>query len=49
MSKEIFLDDKIFIAGASGMVGSAINRKLINEGYGQEKHKGKIFINWWGR
>ena len=26
-------DDKIFIAGHAGMVGSAIKRKLIKKGY----------------
>ena len=35
-------DDKIFIAGASGMVGSAIKRLLIKKGYGDKKYGGEI-------
>ena len=31
--KLIDKDDKIFIAGHKGMVGSAIYRKLVNDGY----------------
>ena len=33
MNKEINLNDKIFIAGSSGMVGSAIKRAFIKKGY----------------
>ena len=33
MTKKILLDDKIFIAGSSGMVGSAIRRSLVKAGY----------------
>ena len=33
MSHRISIMDKIFIAGSSGMVGSAIKRAFINEGY----------------
>ena len=33
MKKKILLNDKIFIAGSSGMVGSAIHRKLLQAGY----------------
>ena len=33
MNKEINLNDKIFIAGSSGMVGSAIKRTFIKKGY----------------
>ena len=33
MNKEINLNDKIFIAGSSGMVGSAIKRNFIKKGY----------------
>ena len=33
MYKKIKLDDKIFIAGAKGMAGQAIKRKLIKSGY----------------
>ena len=35
MGKKIFLNDKIFIAGSSGMAGSAILRTLKLAGYGQ--------------
>ena len=35
--------DKIFVAGANGMVGSALCRKLKSNGYGIEKLKGEIF------
>ncbi len=34
MKNKINKNDKIFIAGANGMVGSAIKRELINSGYG---------------
>ena len=30
MNKNLFSKEKIFIAGANGMVGSAIKRALIN-------------------
>ena len=43
MKKKIFIDDKIFIAGASGMVGSAIFRNLLRSGYGDRKKGGIIF------
>ncbi len=43
MKKKIFLNDKILIAGASGMVGSAINRNLVQNGYGDKKNGGVIF------
>ena len=32
-------DNKIFVAGATGMVGKAIIRKLIEKGYGKEQGK----------
>ncbi len=35
-------NEKIFIAGANGMVGSAIKRTLIKEGYGNKEHGGEI-------
>ena len=38
----IDLNEKIFLAGAKGMVGSAINRALLAHGYGQKKNGGKI-------
>ena len=37
MTKNFNSDDKIFIAGASGMVGSAIKRAFIKEGYSKTK------------
>jgi len=40
--KKINLDDKIFVAGARGMAGSAICRSLYKNGYG-EKNGGIIF------
>ncbi len=43
MGKRISLDDKIFIAGASGMAGSAITRQLIKKGYGNTQFGGKLF------
>ncbi len=38
----IDLSEKIFLAGAKGMAGSAINRALLANGYGQKKNGGKI-------
>ena len=43
MKKLISLKDNIFIAGASGMVGSSIYRTLKKAGYGQRKYGGEIF------
>ena len=37
------LDEKIFLTGGRGMVGSAIKRILIKKGYGNPKLGGKIF------
>ncbi len=42
MEKKISLKDRIFIAGASGMAGSAIKRKLIKYGYGNIKIGGAL-------
>ena len=42
MIKKISLDEKFFVAGANGMVGSAICRKLIEKGYGDEKLGGRL-------
>ena len=42
MKKHISLEDKIFIAGGSGMVGSAIKRLMIKKGYGNKKYGGKL-------
>ncbi len=35
MAKKIFLNEKIFVAGAKGMAGNAICRALIKKGYGK--------------
>ncbi len=40
--KKILLNDKIFIAGATGMVGKAINRSLLKKGYGNINNGGQI-------
>ena len=40
--KKILLNEKIFIAGANGMVGQSIKRKLIQSGYGSKDHDGLI-------
>ena len=37
MNKGINLNEKIFVAGSNGMVGSAICRELINSGYGKKR------------
>ena len=37
------LDEKIFLTGGKGMVGSAIKRILIKKGYGNPELGGKIF------
>ena len=42
MKKEILFNDKIFIAGASGMAGSAIHRSLLRNGYGDPTLGGAI-------
>ena len=44
IEKKISLDEKIFVAGASGMVGSATCRVLHKYGYGENSNGGKIFI-----
>ena len=41
--KKISFSEKIFVAGATGMVGSAIKRKLIHYGYGLSENDGIIF------
>ena len=43
MRKKISLDDRILIAGAHGMAGSAIYRSLKSKGYGNINKKGIIF------
>ena len=42
MSSPIMNYEKIFVAGSSGMVGSAICRKLEKSGYGKSPHNGKL-------
>ena len=42
MNKIILKKERIFIAGAYGMAGSAIKRSLIKFGYGRNKHNGVI-------
>ena len=42
MIKKIYKDDKFFIAGGSGMVGSSIKRILINNDYGVKENNGVI-------
>ena len=44
MKKLISNEDNIFVAGASGMVGSAITRQLYKSGYGSSKSKGVLYI-----
>ena len=41
--KKLFKKDKIFLAGANGMVGKAILRCLKKSGYGAENAFGKIY------
>ncbi len=43
MDKKIFKDDNIFVAGASGMAGSAICRSLSKNGYGDINNGGNLF------
>ena len=42
MNKEINYEEKFFIAGSTGMVGSSIIRKLKEKGYGDKDHGGEI-------
>ena len=39
---KITLGEKIFLAGSNGMVGSAIYKKLIENGYGEVANNGKL-------
>ena len=41
--KKISLNDKIFIAGSTGMVGKAIQKILLNNNYGLKENYGEIF------
>ena len=43
MRYKIDNSDKIFIAGSSGMVGSAIKRKLLESGYGLSENDSHLF------
>ena len=42
MNSKIFFNDKIFVAGANGMAGSAICRNLLKKGYGDKKKGGVL-------
>ena len=42
MENNFYKSDKIFLAGSSGMVGSAIKRTLINNGYGDKSCGGDL-------
>ena len=42
MKKHLFLDDKIYIAGSTGMAGSAIIRSLKKSGYGKKENRGDL-------
>ena len=43
MDKKILKDDRIFVAGATGMAGSAICRSLSKNGYGDINNGGNLF------
>ena len=43
MAKNISLNEKIFVAGAKGLVGSAICRALYKNGYGKI-NGGEVFL-----
>ena len=43
MNFELKPSDNIFIAGASGMVGSSIKREFLRLGYNEDSNKGRIF------
>ena len=36
------INEKIFIAGSTGMVGQAITRNLIKKGYGNKENGGSL-------
>ena len=44
MTKLISKKDRIFIAGANGLVGNSIYRKLIELGYGTSENINRILI-----
>ena len=43
MKKLILPNERIFLAGANGMVGSAIKRKLLESGYGLSENDSHLF------
>ena len=43
MNKKIIKQERFLIAGANGMVGNAIYKKLIRSEYGRKEFNGKIF------
>ncbi len=44
MNKEITFQEKFFIAGSAGMVGSAISKKLKEKGYGNKDNGGELLL-----
>jgi len=44
MIKKLDLKDRIFVAGSTGMAGSAICQELLNKGYGNKKFGGELLI-----
>nr|WP_075440383.1 GDP-L-fucose synthase [Prochlorococcus marinus] len=44
MSKKLSLDEKFFVAGSSGMVGSSVCKLLKNKGYGLKEFGGDLFM-----
>ena len=44
MNRKISFEDKIYVAGANGMVGSAICRNLRKKGYGNKNTGGSLLI-----
>ncbi len=42
MIKKLDLKDRIFVAGSTGMAGSAICQELLNKGYGNKKFGGEL-------
>ena len=44
MENKISLNDKFYVAGANGMVGSAICRKLREKGYGNKELGGELLM-----
>ena len=43
MGKKISIEDKIFVAGSTGMAGGAICRTLRQHNYGNIENNGYIF------